>query len=131
MLVINKEERNNLIYTTYEGEYFEFPPYDDELGTRCSSVLTDGMTGRCRATYSQFKKENFISRIRALAEQNRGKEFSLKYPDLANQIEDAASRSLFQLELVSLDEDELEALEGEGFEILRNPDYCYRYIVKW
>ena len=129
LVAIKREERNNLIYTTYEGKYSEFPPYDDELGTR-SSILINETTGICRATYFQSKKENFISRIRALAEQNRGKEFSLKYPDLASRIEEAASRGLFQLELSSLDEDELEALENEGFEILRD-SYCYRYIVKW
>lgn len=129
LVAIKREEGNNLIYTTYEGKYSELPPYDDELGTR-SSILTNKTTGICRATYFQFKKENFISRIRVLAEQNRGKEFSLKYPDLASRIEEAASRGLFQLELISLDKDELEALKGEGFEILKDPNYCC-YIVKW
>jgi len=130
MLIIKKEERADKIYTTYEGNCFEFPTYDNALGTR-ESLYYNETEDKYRATYSQFKKENFISKIRALAEQNKEKEFSLKYPDLAGQIEDAASRGLFQLELVSLDEDELEALEGEGFEILRDSDYCYRYIVKW
>ena len=129
LVVIKKEEKNNLIYTTYEGKYSEFPPYDKELGTR-SSILTNETTGICRATYFKSKKKNFISKVRALAEQNREKEFSLKYPDLANKIEDAALRGLFQLELISLSEDELEALENEGFEIFRDSNY-YHYIVKW
>ena len=129
MLVINKEERADKIYTMYEGNCFEFPAYDSALGVR-ESLQYNEMKDKYRATYSQFKKENFISKIRALAEQNREKEFSLKYPDLASKIEDAASRGLFQLELASLSEDELKALEGEGFEILRDSN-CYRYIVKW
>lgn len=129
MLVINKEEKADKIYTTYEGNCYEFPAYDSTLGAR-ESLLYNEISDKYRATYSQFKKENFISRIRALAEQNRGKEFSLKYPDLASRIDEAASRGLFQLELSSLDEDELEALESEGFEVLRD-SYCYRYIVKW
>lgn len=129
MLVINKEERADKIYTTYEGSCYEFPAYDSTLGAR-ESLQYNEISDIYRATYSQFKKKNFISRIRTLAEQNKGKEFPLKYPDLANKIEDAASHGLFQLELISLDEDELEALENEGFEILRDSNY-YRYIVKW
>lgn len=33
LVAIKKEEKNNLVYTTYEGKYSEFPPYDKELGT--------------------------------------------------------------------------------------------------
>ena len=129
MLVINKEERTDKIYTTYEGGCFEFPAYDSALGVR-ESLYYDETENKCCATYSQFKKENFISKIRTLAEQNRRKEFSLKYPDLASKIEDTAFRGLFQLELTSLDEDEFDALENEGFEILRDSN-CYHYTVKW
>lgn len=129
MLVTKKEEIGDKIYTTYEGSCYEFPAYDSTLGAR-ESLQYNEISDIYRATYSQFKKENFISKIRALAEQNKEKEFSLKYSDLASQIEDAASHGLFQLELSSLNEDELEALENEGFEILRDYNY-YRYIVKW
>lgn len=129
MVVINKEERAEKIYTTYEGSCIEFPAYDNVLGTRELLRYNETKNKYC-ATYSQFKKEKFISKIRALAEQNRGKEFSLKYPDLADRIKDAASRGLFRLELTSLDEDELEALENEGFEVLRDSNY-YHYIIKW
>lgn len=127
MLVINKEERADKIYTTYEGNCFEFPEYDSALGARVLLHYNE-TKDKYRATYSQFKKENYISKIRALAEQNKEKEFPLKYPDLANRIEDAASRGLFQLELTGLDEDEFEALENEGFIVDSN---CYRYIIKW
>ena len=129
MLVIKKEERADKIYTTYEGNGYEFPAYDSALGAR-ESLQYNETSDKYRATYSQFKKKNFISKVRALAEQNREKEFSLKYSDLADKIEEAALRGLFQLELTSLSEDELEALEGEGFEVLKD-SYFYRYIVKW
>lgn len=129
MIVINKEERAEKIYTTYEGSCIEFPAYDNMLGTR-ELLHYNETENKYRATYSQFKKEKFISKIRALAERNKEKEFSLKYPDLADRIEDAALRGLFRLELTSLDEDELKALENEGFKILRDSTY-YHYIIKW
>lgn len=128
MLVINKEERADKIYTTYEGNCFEFPEYDSALGARVLLHYNE-TEDKYRATYSQFKKENFISKIRALTKEYEQLPFSQKYSVLALEIENAAKEGKNYI-WFNLNEKMIEDLRAEGFTIEDKP-YPENCKISW